>query len=415
MATDRSRSIKHRAHAAVRSRFVSLRNRNFKFFFIGQSISNTGNWLTNVAIVLLVLNMTHSGLAVGLLAAFQYGPILLLSPWGGAIADRVDKRAALFWTQGLEMLQSIGLAVVAFLPHTSLVALFALAFFGGTLLAFDNPLRRSFVTDMVRKEDLVNASVLYSFAVNVSRLIGPALAGLLVISFGYGVAFAVDATSYLAVILCLILMHNEELYRQPPKARRKGEIREGLQYVASTPNLWVSFLMLAAIGTLSYNFTVTLPLFVASTLHGSNTAFTILYSIFSAGAVGCSFFIANRDLVRMKNIIIGAFSLGVCMFLLACTSSVWTAAIAIFFLGIASILYTTATTSMVQVETRVDIRGRVLALQMVLLIGTTPIGGPLLGWMADVFGGRVPLIFGSLVCLAAALFGYLASSRYATT
>lgn len=397
----------------MQSRFFALRNRNFKLFFIGQAISNTGNWLTNVAIVLLVLNMTGSGFAVGLLAAFQYGPILLLSAWGGAIADRMDKRRMLFWTQSLEMLQSVLLAIVAFTPHPSLHALYALAAFGGILLAFDNPLRRSFIAEMVPTEDLANATVLNTVMVNASRLVGPALAGLLVISFGYGWAFAVDAASYGAVIMCLRMMRTAELYRQSPKARAKGEIREGFRYVLSTPNLLINFVMLAAIGTLSYNFSVTLPLFVSDTLLGSNTEFTILYSIFSAGAVLCSLWIADRNLVRMRHTIWGAAALGASMLLLAITSTLSVSAVVIFILGIASVLYMTSSTTMVQLETKADIRGRVLALQMVLVMGTTPIGGPFLGWLADVAGGRMPLLLGGVVCLIAAAFGYVATSKQA--
>ena len=251
-----------RLSRALGKTFLSLRNRNFRLYFIGQLISNTGNWLTNVALILLVLKITGSGLAVGMLAACQFGPILLLSAWAGAIADRSDKRQLLLLTQSLEMAQSIGLAILAFMPHPPLGGLYALAVGGGILLAFDNPLRRSFVTEMVAAEDIPNAVVLYSIIVNVSRIFGPALAGLLVVTLGYGWCFTIDAITYLAVLFCLFMMRPAELHRQPPKPRTKGEVREGLRYVMSMPLLWISFVMLAAIGMLSYNFNVTLPLFV---------------------------------------------------------------------------------------------------------------------------------------------------------
>jgi MFS family permease len=327
-------------------------------------VSNTGNWLTNVALTLLVLHITDSGLAVGVLAAFSYGPILFLSAWGGAISDRVNKRHFLFLTQSLEMVESAGLAVLAFMPHPPLAGLYALALGGGVLLAFDNPLRRSFVSEMVPKEDVPNAVVLYSTVVNTSRIFGPALAGLLVVTVGYGWCFTVDALSYLAVIFSLYRMRPTELHREPSKPRMKGEIRAGLRYVAETPSLWVSFAMLAAIGTLAYNFNVTLPLFVTDTLHSSATTFTILYSIFSCGAVIGALFVANRGLVRMRHIIMGAAALGVAMLVLATTTKVATASPVMFFVGVGSILYTTATTTMVQVEAKPEVRGRVLALQM---------------------------------------------------
>ena len=397
---------------AIRKTFVSLRNRNFRLYFIGQLISNTGNWLTNVALVLLVLKLTGSGLDVGLMAACQFGPILLLSAWAGAIADRSDKRHLLLLTQSLEMTQSIALAVLVFLPHTSLGGLYALAVFGGILLAFDNPLRRSFVSEMVRSEDLPNAVVLYSTTVNVSRIFGPALAGLLVVTLGFGWCFTIDAVTYLAVLLCLYLMRPAELHREPRKPRTKGEVRAGVRYVLSMPSLWISFVMLAAIGTLSYNFNVTIPLLVHAALRRNDVVYTILYAVFSFGAVVGAMVVAQRSLVRMRHVVFGAFALGLTMLLLAFVPGVDTAVPAVFFVGVASVLYSTATTTMVQIETRADMRGRVLSLQTVLLMGTTPIGGPLLGWLADATGGRTPIILGGVVCLIAALFGYYAARRH---
>jgi MFS family permease len=392
--------------------FLSLRNRNYRLFFIGQTISNTGNWLTNVALTLLVLNLTGSGFAVGILAACQYGPILFLSAWAGAIADRSDKRRMLLVTQSLEMAQSIGLAIFAFMPHPPLDALYAIAALGGLVLAFDNPLRRSFVSEMVRSEDVPNAVVLYSTTVNVSRIFGPALAGLLVVTVGFGWCFALDAASYVAVLTCLFMMRQAELHRRAPRPRSKGEVREGFRYVLSIPSLWISFAMLAAIGTLSYNFNVTLPLFVTGALHGSDVVFTILYSVFSFGAVVCALVVAHRGFVQLRHIIFGAAALGITMLLLSIAPSVAIAAPIVFLMGMASILYINTTTSIVQVATKPEMQGRVLALQMILVAGTTPIGGPFLGWLSDVLGARSPLILGGVVCLLTAFFGYFAARRY---
>jgi MFS family permease len=260
---------------APRRTFFSLRHRNFRLYFIGQLISNTGNWLTNVACTLLVLKLTGSGLAVGILAACQFGPTLFLSAWAGAIADRSDKRRLLLWTQSLEMAQSVGLAILAFQPHPSLVGLYVLATCGGILLAFDSPLRRSLVAEMVPAPDIPNAVVLYSTIVNVSRIFGPALAGLLAVTVGYGWCFTIDAASYLAVLYCFFLMHPAELHRRPPRPRTKGEVREGLRYALSMPVLWISLVMLGAIGMMAYNFNVTLPLFVAHALHSPLTVYTV--------------------------------------------------------------------------------------------------------------------------------------------
>ncbi len=402
-----------RVRRGLRSTFLSLRNRNFRLYFTGQLVSNTGNWLTNVALTLLVLNLTGSGLGVGLLAACQFGPILLLSAWAGAVADRTDKRRMLMVTQTLEMLQSFALGALAFQPHPPVGALYGIAAIGGVLLAFDNPLRRSFVTEMVREEDVPNAVVLYSTIVNTSRIFGPALAGLLVVTLGYGWAFTIDAFSYLTVLACLAMMRPDELRRGAPAPRERGQVRAGLRYVRSQPSLWISFAMLLAIGTLSYNFTVTLPLFVTRSLHQSDGVFTILYSTFSLGAVIAALVVAGKALVRLRHIVMGAAALGVTMLVLSAVPGVAPAVPAVFVVGMASILYLTSTTAIIQVEGRTDMHGRVLALQSVVLIGTTPVGGPFLGWLADTLGGRAPIVLGAVVCLAASSFGWWAANRYA--
>jgi MFS family permease len=289
-----------------------------------------------------------------------------------------------------------------------LYGLYALAIAGGIVLSFDNPLRRSFVTEMVPKEYLANAVVLYSTIVNVSRIFGPALAGLLATTLGYGWCFSIDAATYLAVLFCIVLMREDELHRDPKRPRQKGEVREGLRYLASVPTLWISFAMLAAIGTLAYNFNVTLPLFVTGSLHDNEAVFTILYSIFSVGAVASALVVARRKLVEMRHILLGAVAMGIAMLLLAAAPNVWLAIPAAFLVGVGSILYNTSTTAIVQVGSRREMHGRLLALQTVFVAGTGVIGGPICGWMADLFGGRAPIIFGGVVCLAAAAFGSFA-------
>lgn len=389
--------------------FHSLRHRNFRLFFIGQSISNSGNWLTSIALTLLVLRLTGSGIAVGWLAACQYGPILLLSPWGGALADRSDKRKLLFVTQGLEMAQSIGLAVLAFQPHPSYVALYALAIAGGVVLSLDNPLRRSFVTEMVPVDDRQNAVVLYSMIVNLSRIFGPALAGVLVTTLGYGWCFTVDAITYVAVIACLAMMRPEELLRIPSRPRQAGEVRDGLRYLRSAPALAITYSMLAAIGLLAYNFNVTLPLFVTRALRGSDAEFTMLYSILSVGSLAAAFQVARRNRVTVRHSIFGAAALGVTLLALAASPSVPIAGVVAFAVGGASILYTTSTTALVQVRARPDMHGRLLAVQTIFLVGSSAVGGPISGWVADTFGARALIAMGGVTCVIAATAGYIAA------
>jgi MFS family permease len=398
----------------VHRTFSSLSVRNFRYFFWGQLVSNTGNWLTNIALTLLVLHLTNSGLAVGLLTACQFGPILLLSAWAGAIADRSNKRNLLFVTQTGEMLQSITLAVLAFLPHPPLAALFAVAAVGGVLLAFDNPLRRSFVTEMVPPDERPNAVALYSAIVNTSRVFGPALAGLLVVTLGYGWAFALDAASYLTVLYALWRMRPSELLRVPTPDRARGQVRAGIRYVIRTPRLRISFVMLAIIGTLGYNLAVVLPLLVERALRGGDGAFTLVYATFSLGALVSALVVAGRRLVKIRHVVIGALGFGAAMLLLSIVPSVGFAVPAAFAVGLTSILYMTATTAIVQVEADPRMHGRILALQTVLMVGTAPIGGPFLGWLADVWGPRSTVVVGGVASIIAGVYGLLAVRRART-
>ena len=386
--------------------FQSLRSRNFRLFFFGQLISNTGNWLTSVALTLLVLHLTRRGLPVGLLAAVQYGPIMLLSPWAGAIADRSDKRRLLFWTQSLEMAQSVALALLAFLPRPPLVALYAVAAAGGVLLAFDNPLRRSFVAEMVPQADVPNAVALYSALVNTSRMFGPALAGLLVVTLGFGWCFTIDAASYLMVLAALWLMRPEELRRGPIAQRSEGGVLAGIRYLAGMRNLRITFVMLAVIGALTYNVNVQLPLFVEQGLHRGDAAFTTMYAIFSAGGLASALLVARRSLVGLRHVVLGALALGATMVALGAAPSLPVAAALAFLVGVAAILYTTSTTAIVQVEGDPLMHGRLLALQSVFMVGSAVVGGPLVGLASDALGARAPLILGGLAALAAGAWGW---------
>ncbi len=396
----------------VSATFASFGVRNFRLFFAGQLVSNTGNWLTMVALTLLILHRTNSGFAVGLLTACQFGPILLLSAWAGSIADRSDKLRLLFFTQSGEMLQSAALAVLAFLPHAPVGAFYGVAILGGMLLAFDNPVRRSFVPEMVPIELIPNAVMLYSTLVNLSRIFGPTLAGFLIITVGYGWCFAVDAASYVAVIGALALMHRSALRRRPPEPREPGRVRAGFAYVRATPELRISFIMLAVVGTLAYNFSVVFPLFVEQGLGGTDASYTFVYAVFSVGALVGALATAHRASVGVPMIVAGCGAFGVAMAVLALVPSMPFVYPAVLVVGVTSIIYMTSTTALVQVRAKASMHGRVLALQTVLWIGTTPIGGPILGAVSDRFGPRVPIAIGAVVSVAAAGWGWIAMHRH---
>ena len=394
-----------------RRTFVSLGVRNYRLFFFGQLISNSGNWLTMVAVTLLVLHRAHSGFAVGLLSACMFGPMLFFSPFAGVVADRSDKRKLLYVTQSAEMTQSIVLAILAFIPSSPLWAFFLVAFFGGCMLAFDNPALRSFVNEMVPPRLVPNAVTLYSALVNLSRLIGPSLAAALIVAVGYGWCFSIDAASYVTVLIALALMRPSELRETQRTPRGRGQVRAGLRYVLEVPELRIVFLLQLIVGVVSYNFTVALPLFVERGLHGSDAEFSLVYAVFSAGAVLGTLAIARQSTVRLRTTVISTAALGVTMTVMTFVPNIALAYPASALVGATSVAFLTTTTSLVQLRSDERMVGRVLALQTVVLIGTTPVGGPIIGLLADASGGRAPMLLGGLGSLVAAGVGVVLGRR----
>jgi MFS family permease len=400
-----------RAGRRFRDTFRSIRIRNFRLFFFGQLISQIGTWLTTVALTLLVLHLTKSGLALGALVACQFGPVLLLGAYGGVVADRSDKRRLLLITQTLEMAQSFALGALAFMHHPPLAAFYVIAAAGGFMLAFDNPARRSFVPEMVPPAEVQNAVTLNSALMTSARIFGPAIAGVLVVTAGYGWAFTLDAISYLAVIAGLWMMHTEDLVQPPRTARAKGQVRDGLRYVRQVGDLWIPLVMVTIVGTFTFNFTVVLPLFVEHTLRGNDTSFTLLYSVLSIGSFLGALLAAQRKTVDIHHIVIASCAFGVTMLGLAAMPNLLSAYPVALLVGLASIAFMTAATAIVQVRADPAMRGRVLALQAMVMLGSTPIGGPILGYVCDALGARSGLIIGGVAALAAAVYGHLASRR----
>jgi MFS family permease len=341
----------------VRRTVLSLRSRNFRLFFFGQTISQSGNWLTNIALTLLILHRTGSGVAVGVLVACQYGPILLLSAWAGVIVDRTNKRNLLFVTQALEMCESFALAGLAFTHHAPLAAFYGVAVAGGAFLAFDNPVRRSFVNEMVPPADVNNAVTVYSAMNSIARIVGPALAGLLIVTVGYGWCFTVDAISYVMVLTTLAMMRSAELRRVPVTPRGSGQVRAGLKYIASVPDLWITFGMLLLVGTISYNFAVVFPIFVEKGLHGGDGTYTLVYSAFSVGGLVGALLVARRASVSIRTVVFGAACLGAAMLVLSAVPDVALAFVVAAAVGAASVANMTATTAIAQVRTEPHMTG----------------------------------------------------------
>lgn len=392
-------------HAAASDTFRSLKHRNFRLFFGGQLVSQTGSWLTMVAQTLLVLKLTDSGIALGLLMAFQFGPMLLLGAWAGAVADRADKRKMLTVLQAAAMVQSFALGALVLSGHATVPAIYALASIQGVITAFDNPVRRAFVVEMVPAADLPNAVSLNSAIMTGSRVFGPALAGVLVLSVGYGWPFIIDGVSYLAVIASLLMMRSDELFRSPPMPHRKGQVRAGLAYIRSEPNLLVPLIMMALIGTFAFNFQVTVPLLVEGPLDGGTGTFTLLFSVLSLGSLIGALGTARRTTVRPEQLVRAAGAFGVAMVLLSLSPGLVVAFPVAVLLGLASITFMTTSTAIVQLLAGAEYRGRVLAIQAMVFLGSTPIGGPIVGWVSDAVGPRAGIALGAVACFAAAAYG----------
>jgi MFS family permease len=395
--------------------FRSLRVRNFRLFFSGQLISQIGNWLTLIAQALLVLKLTDNGFALGLLAACQFGPVLILGAWAGLVADRSDKRKLLMRVQAFAMVQSFALACIAFMHHPTVIAIYVVAVFGGIATAFDNPARRAFVVEMVPERDVQNAVSLNSALMTGSRVVGPALAGVLIHTVGYGWTFAADGVSYVAVILGLFMMRTSDMRPLEITPRGKGQVRAGLRYARTEPELWVPLVMMGIIGTFAFNFQTVMPLLVKRTLHGDDTVFTLVYSVISVGSLIGALLSARRTTITVTNIVHAAFGFGVSMMLLAVTPNLAFAYAFGVGVGVASITFMTASTAIMQLRADPMMRGRVLALQAIVFLGSTPIGGPILGWVCQQYGARSGVMIGGVSALVAAGYGWRAIRHAAPT
>jgi len=394
--------VTEKLRAGAGDTFRSLRIRNFRLFFFGQLISQTGTWLTMVTLTLLVLDLTDSGVAIGLLTATMFGPVLVLGAWAGSLADRSDKHRLLIVAQTAAMVQSLILAAVVFAGIESLPVIYGLAAMSGVITSFDNPARRAFVVEMVPEAMMPNAVSLNSALMTGARVIGPAAGGLLVVTVGYGWAFLIDGLSYLAVLYGLLAMDRSELRPAELVARGRGQVREGVRYVRRTPVLGVPLVMMAVIGTFAFNFSVTIPLLVTGPLHSGEGMFTVLFSVLSVGSMVGALWTARRTDVTNHQIVVAAVAFGGTMIALAAVPALWAAFPVAVLLGAASITFMTTSTAIVQMRAAPELRGRVLALQSVVFLGSTPIGGPIVGWIADAFGARAAVLLGGVACLAAA-------------
>ncbi len=388
--------------AAVRRSFDSLSVPNYRRYFAGQIVSVSGNWMQMVAEVWLILELTGSGVAVGMTTALQFLPILLFGAWGGVLADRFAKRRLLMVTQGLMALPAVALFAVTVSGAVAPWMVFALVFVRGTVNAVDNPTRQSFAIEMVGPERVVNAVSLNTVLIHASRLIGPAFAAVLIALVGVGACFALNVLTFAAMVFALSQMDPAQL-RTPPRAgRERGAVRAALRYVRRTPELAVPLALMALVGTFGFNFQVVLPLLARFSFEGGASAYALLVAAMGAGSVVGALITGAHGRTDGRMIAGAALAFGVIALLAAAMPSLALEIPLVALLGAAAVTFGAAINASLQLSVEPQMRGRVMALYSVVFLGSTPIGGPLAGWLAETYDPRAALGLAAVAGLAAA-------------
>jgi MFS family permease len=365
-------------------------------------ISNTGTWMQRVAQDWLVLDLTHgSGTALGITTGLQFLPLLLFSLWGGMIADRYPKRRILMVTQATMGALALILGVLALTHAVAIWQVYALAFGLGLATVVDNPTRQAFATEMVGRDGLANAIALNSAVFNLARIAGPAVAGLVISLVGTPAAFLVNAASYGAVLIGLKLMHPSELNVTKPLPRAKGQLREALRYVKERPALWMTMVLIFFVATFGMNFQVTNALMSREVFHTGAAAFGLASTMFAVGALGGALLAARRSRPTTALLLVTSFAFSVLEVVTGLMPSFWSFLLMLVPTGLALLTFTTAANSAVQLGTTADMRGRVMGLYMLVFLGGAPLGSPLVGWAAEVFGPRMSLIAGGVISVVA--------------
>jgi MFS family permease len=397
--------------AALRRSFRSLSIPNYRRYFLGQVVSLSGTWVQTVAETWLVLKLTHSGVAVGIAAALQFAPMLVGGAWGGLIADRLPKRKLLIATQTAMALPALALLGLTLSGTIALWMLFALIFARGAVNAIDNPARQAFLVELVGPDRLLNAVSLNSALVNSARIIGPAFAGVLITTVGVAPCFGVNALSFGAMIVALHGMDRGALRTGPRAKRAPGQVRSALRYVRATPQLRIPLLLTAVVGTFTFNFQILLPLLASFTFHGGAGSYAVLTTAMGVGAVLGAVANGSRSRVRPAMLVAAAIGFGALTLVLSAAPSTIVAAVALVPVGAASVAFSASVNSALQLAVAPQMRGRVMALYSVVFLGSTPIGAPLMGLLANAAGPRAAFAVGGLVALAAGLGARAAFAR----
>jgi MFS family permease len=388
----------------ARRTFSSLSVRNYRLYFFGQIVSMSGTWIQSVAQMWLVYELTGSGFALGVVTALQFTPVLVAGMWGGIVADRFDKRTILIATQAAAALLAALLGTLTAFGVIELWMIYVFAFALGSVSVIEVPTRQSFVFEMVGEDQLSNAVGLNSTVFTSARVIGPAVAGLLIAGVGIAWCFLINAVSFAAVIVSITKMNPDELHRGAPVERAKGQLREGLRYVWNTPVLRSSLLMMAIIGTIAFNFRILLPVMAEREFGGGAGTYGALSAVMGVGTVLGALFAASRRQPTRKTLIYSAIAYGVLIVIAGLAPTLSLEMIALVPMGAAGIAFVVTANSTLQLNAKESMRGRVMALYSVVFLGSTPIGSPIVGWIGETFGVRAGFFISAFACLLAAAY-----------
>ena len=389
----------------------SLRQRNYRLFFLGQLVSVAGTWMQTVAQSFLVLDLTHSGTQLGLTSAARFLPMFVFGPVGGVFADRMDRRRVLYVTQTLSGLLAGVFAVTVGTHSIRLWIVYLLALALGFVNVFDNPARQSFISEMVSAQDLPNAVTLNSVAMNMARVLGAALGGVIAAAIGLALCFTCNALSFGAVLVSLAAMRGSELFPAKRASKQKKQVRQGLRYVRNTPELLIPLVMIAVIGTLAWEFQVSLPLMASKVFHGGAASYGVMASVMGGGAVVGGLISAARSRPRARALCLAAIGWGIAILAAAVAPSLPLELAALVFVGYGSITFNSLAKTTLQLAAKPEMRGRVMALWALAWLGSTPIGGPIVGWAGQAFGARWALVIGGLAALACGVLALPALTR----
>ncbi|MEO8392599.1 MAG: MFS transporter [Chloroflexota bacterium] len=383
------------------SGFHALKVRNFRLFIIGQIISLTGTWMETTATAWLVLTLTNSPLALGLVTTLQFLPVMILSLYGGVLADKLPKRRTLITTQSLLLVQAGIFATLVGTHSIQLWHLYILAVTQGLIIAIDTPVRQAFVSEMVGRDELVNAVSLNSMTFNAARILGPAIAGIVIAKLGIAPALYFNTASYVAVVFALFLMREKDLFKvaRKPVGSAWNNVKEGLAYTWHTPQILVIMIVVGAIGTFGYNFTVLLPLISDFVLHVDAAGFGLLTSFLGLGSLIAAVSTAYLKAPNLRRVLIAAGIFSLLLALSAISRIFIVTALLMAIIGVAAIIFSISTNSMLQLNTPDELRGRVMSLNVLLVMGSTPIGAFLIGLMSDHLGVPAAIFTCAMLCL----------------